>query len=380
MAERHRWMDDEVAALEDLAFDFFSKEAAPHEERYAEQHHVDRDLWNKAGDVGLLCCSIPEEYGGGGGTFAHEAAVANGQVRALASSFGNAVHSTIVAHYFLMYGTEDQKKHWLPKMATGEAVGAIAMTEPGTGSDLQSILATARRDGDEYVVNGSKTFITNGFLCDFVIVVVKTDADAGAQGVSLVIVETDREGFSRGRNLKKVGQHGQDTCELFFENVRLPASNLLGETEGQGFVWLMEQLPQERLILGVIAVAATKVSIEHTVAYTKERHAFGKPIFAFQNTRFELAECDTLASVGQAYLNECIEKHLDGTLEIKDAAKIKWWTTEQQNVVADRCLQLFGGYGYMAEYPISRMWTDARIQKIYGGTNEIMKELISRFL
>lgn len=380
MTERLRWMDDETEALEELAFNFFSKEAAPNEDRYGRQQHVDRDLWNKAGDVGLLCASIPQEFGGGGGNFAHEAAIFMGQVRAFAPSFGGQVHSAIIAHYLNAYGTQDQKLEWLPKMASGETISAIAMTEPGTGSDLQAIRTTAIKDGDDYVINGSKTFITNGFLCDLVVVVAKTDPSEGSRGVSLLLVEADRAGFSRGRNLEKVGQHGLDTCELFFDDVRVPASHLIGGVEGQGFGWLMDQLPQERLILSVAAVAAMHLTVSETLSYTKGREAFGKPIFNFQNSRFVLAECDTLVSVTQSFLDDCIVKHLEGGLDLKDAAKIKWWSTEQQNVVADRCLQLFGGYGYMAEYPISKLWTDARVQKIYGGSNEIMKELISRFL
>lgn len=377
---RPRWMDDETEALEKLSFDFFSKEAAPNEARYGQQQHVDRELWTKAGEIGLLCASIPQEYGGGGGTFAHEAAITAGQIRAMAPSLGNGVHSGIVAHYVNAYGSHEQKATWLPRMAAGEVVGAVAMTEPGTGSDLQAVATTARRDGDDYVIDGSKTFITNGYHCDLVIVVAKTDPSQGAAGISLILVEADRDGFSRGRNLEKVGQHGLDTCELFFDAVRVPATNLLGEAEGRGFVQLMEQLPQERLILSVGAVAATRVTVSETLAYVKERRAFGKALFAFQNTRFELAECDTLVSVSQSFLDDCIEKHLAGDLDVTDAAKVKWWTTEQQTVVADRCLQLFGGYGYMTEYPIARLWTDARVQKIYGGTNEIMKELISRSL
>ena len=380
MAVRPRWMDDETEALEELAFNFFGREAAPNEERYGRQQHVDRDLWNKAGDVGLLCASIPQQFGGGGGTFAHEAAIFMGQVRAFAPSFGGQVHSAIIAHYLNAYGTHEQKVEWLPKMASGETISAIAMTEPGTGSDLQAIRTTAIRDGDDYVINGSKTFITNGFLCDLVVLVAKTDPTAGSHGVSLLLVEADRAGFSRGRNLEKVGQHGLDTCELFFDDVRVPTSNLLGGIAGQGFGWLMQQLPQERLILSVAAVAAMHQTMEVTLAYTKDREAFGKPIFGFQNSRFVLAECDTLVSVTQSFIDDCIEKHLAGGLDLKDASKIKWWSTEQQNVVADRCLQLFGGYGYMAEYPISKLWTDARVQKIYGGSNEIMKELIARFL
>lgn len=264
-------------------------------------------------------------------------------------------------------------------MASGEVISAVAMTEPGTGSDLQAVRTSARRDGDDYVINGAKTFISNGFLADLVIVVAKTNPEEKASGVSLFLVETSREGFSRGRNLEKIGQHGLDTCELFFDDVRVPASHLLGE-EGLGFVYLMQQLPQERLALAVSAAAAIDVAVGLTVRYTKEREAFGRPVFAFQNTRFTLAECDTIASVARSFLDDCVVKHLRAELSVADAAKAKWWLAEQQNVVADRCLQLFGGYGYMAEYPIARVWADSRIQKIYGGTNEIMKEIIARSL
>jgi acyl-CoA dehydrogenase len=379
MAGQPRWMDDDHRALGQLAYEFFHNECEPHEPRWARQQHVDREIWNKAGKLGLLCASVPEEYGGGGGTFAHEAVIIDAQARALAPSFGGAVHSGIVAHYINAYGSHEQKLAWLPRMATGELVTAIAMTEPGTGSDLQSVRCSAIRDGDDYVVHGSKTFITNGLLSDLVIVVAKTNPAERAAGVSLIAVETDRPGFSRGRNLEKVGQHGQDTCELFFDNVRVPAANLLGQ-EGQGFYYLMGQLAQERLIIAVAAVAAVQKAVELTVAYAKERTAFGKPLIAFQNTKFELAECATLASVTRSFLDDCIVSHLAGELDVPTAAKAKWWLTEQQNVVADKCLQLFGGYGYMAEYPIARIWTDSRIQKVYGGTNEIMKELIGRSL
>jgi long-chain-acyl-CoA dehydrogenase len=279
------------------------------------------------------------------------------------------------------YGTEEQKQNWLPKMASGEIVAAIAMTEPGTGSDLQSVKSRAVKDGDDYVINGSKTFISNGFLCDLVIVVAKTANEGGINDVSLIGVETkDLPGFSRGRNLEKVGQHGQDTLELNFEDVRVPQSNLIGEAEGMGFIQLMQQLPQERLILAVSAAATVEKAVEVSVAYAKERTAFGKPIFNDQNTKFVLAECDTLATVCWAFLDDSVEKHLAGELDITDAAKAKWWLTEQQCIVVDRCVQIFGGYGYMVEYPIARMYADSRIQKIYGGTSEIMKELISRSL
>ena len=375
------WSDDDIEAFRDLARTFFEKECAPNEQRWGEQHHVDRDIWRKAGDLGLLCPSIPTEYGGGGGTFAHEAVMAEEQVRRMAPSLGTSVHSTIVAHYINGYGTEEQKQRWLPKLASGELVGAIAMTEPGTGSDLQSVKTKAIRDGDEYVIDGSKTFITNGLLAELIIVVAKTDPDNAAAGISLVVVETEGcEGFSRGRVLSKIGQHGQDTAELFFSGVRVPAANLLGTEEGQGFIQLMQQLPQERLIIAVIAAATIEAALAETLRYVKEREAFGKPIFAFQNSKFVLAEAATTAKIARVFIDDCITKHLAGELDIPTASMAKYWLTEQQCQVTDACLQLFGGYGYMTEYPISRMFTDSRVQKIYGGTNEIMKEIISRFL
>lgn len=377
---RSPWMDKDLDALAELADTFFAKECAPHEDRWCEQQHVDREAWTKAGEKGLLCISIPEEYGGGGGNFAHEAVIARCQSHNLTTSLGITVDSVIVAHYLNSYGTEQQKQHWLPKMASGDVVGAIAMTEPGTGSDLQAIKTKAVKDGDDYIIDGAKTFISNGYHADIVLTVCQTDRDAGAKGFSLIIVETDRPGFTRGRNLRKMGQHGQDTCELSFDEVRVPQSNLLGDTEGAGFVYLMQQLPAERLILAVAAVATMEKTVELTVAYTKERVAFGKPIFTFQNTRFVLAECATLVRVAQSFLDDCVQEHLRGQFDADTAAMAKWWLTDQQNIVADRCLQLFGGYGYMDEYPISRIFADARIQKIYGGTNEIMKEIISRSL
>jgi acyl-CoA dehydrogenase len=380
-ATRPAWSDDDVEAFRGLARTFFEKECAPHEERWNEQQHVDRETWLKAGELGLLCPSIPTEYGGGGGTFALEAVMAEEQIRALTGSLGTAVHSTIVAHYIFRYGTEEQKQKWLPRLATGELVGAIAMTEPGTGSDLQSVKSRAIREGDDYVLDGSKTFISNGLLANLVIVVAKTDPENAAAGISLLVVETDdAEGFARGRVLKKIGQHGQDTAELFFDGVRVPAANLLGEVEGQGFIQLMQQLAQERLVLAVGAVAAIETTLELTLKYTKERHAFGKPVFNFQNTKFKLAEVATTAKIGRVFIDDCVVKHLAGELDIPTASMAKWWLTQAQCDVADECLQFFGGYGYMAEYPISRLYTDARIQKIYGGTNEIMKEIISRFL
>jgi acyl-CoA dehydrogenase len=380
-AARPAWSDDDVEAFRDLAHTFLAKECAPNEERWGEQQHIDREVWNKAGDVGLLCPSIPTEYGGGGGTFALEAVMMEEQTRTLSPSLGTSVHSTIVAHYINSYGNEEQKQRWLPRMASGELVGAVAMTEPGTGSDLQSVKTKAIRTGDEYVIDGSKTFITNGLLANLVVTVAKTDPANAGKGISLVVVETDGlAGFSRGRVLKKIGQHGQDTAELFFDGVRVPAANLLGAEEGQGFIQLMQQLPQERLTIAVAAVAAIEAALALTIKYTKEREAFGKPIFNFQNTKFKLAEMATTAKIARVFLDDCIVKHLRGELDIPTASMAKWWATQMQCDVADECLQFFGGYGYMAEYPISRMYTDSRIQKIYGGTNEIMKEIISRFL
>ena len=379
-AYRSSWLDDDLDSLRDLARGFCEKELKPNLDKFIEQHHVDRDLWNKAGDLGLLCMSIPEEYGGGGGTFAHEAVLSEEQARVGDSAWGNIVHSGIVAHYLNAFGTEEQKKQWLPKMASGEVVGAVAMTEPGTGSDLQAVKTKAIREGDEYVVNGSKTFITNGAQADLIVVVAKTDTTERASGISLVLVETDRAGFRRGRVLDKVGQKGQDTSELFFEDVRVPVSNLLGTEEGQGFIQLMQQLPQERLFIAVTSIAGVEAALAHTLKYTKEREAFGKPIFGFQNTKFKLAEVATEARIGRVFVDDCIARHIRGELDIPTVAMAKWWTTEHAQQMLDECLQLFGGYGYMTEYPIGRMWSDGRVQKIYGGTNEIMKEIIARSL
>ncbi|MFD4443621.1 acyl-CoA dehydrogenase family protein [Nocardia sp. NPDC058519] len=379
-ANRSSWMNEDLDALRDMTRAFMAKELVPNIDKYREQHHVDRDLWNKAGEVGLLCISIPEEYGGGGGTFAHEAVLMEEQARAVDTSWGVSLHNGIVAHYVLAYGTEEQKKHWLPKMASGEVVGAIAMTEPGTGSDLQAVKAKAIRDGDSYVINGSKTFITNGAQADLIILVAKTDPTQGASGVSLVLVEPDRAGFRRGRVLDKIGQKGQDTSELFFEDVRVPVTNLLGTQEGQGFIQLMQQLPQERLIVSMGAVAGMEVALDHTLRYTKEREAFGRPVFGFQNTKFKLAEVATEARIARVFIDDCVEKHIRGELDIPTVAMAKWWTTDKAMQIADTCLQLFGGYGYMNEYPIARMWVDNRVQLIYAGTNEIMKEIIARSL
>jgi acyl-CoA dehydrogenase len=374
-------MTEDLDQLRRLARDVFAKELTPHQERFAEQHAVDRDLWKRFGELGLVCISIPEQYGGGGGIFAHEAVLIEEQARALDSSWGNTVHSGIVAHYLLNYGSEEQKLRWLPKLASGELVGALAMSEPGAGSDLQAVRTRAVRSGDEYVINGAKTFITNGAQAELIIVVAKTDADQGAHGISLVVVETPLvEGFRRGRVLDKLGLDGQDTSELFFDDVRVPAGNLLGEQEGQGFVQLMQQLPQERLIIAVAAIAGMETALALTLDYVKQRQAFGRELIKFQNTKFELAECATEVAVTRAFIDQCLQRHLDGQLDVPTAAMAKMWATERLCRVADRCLQLFGGYGYMKEYPIARIWADARVQKIYGGTNEIMKEIIGRSL
>ncbi|MGH3863808.1 acyl-CoA dehydrogenase family protein [Actinokineospora sp.] len=375
--QRSPWMDEDLDAFRDLARTFCEKELTPNVERWMENKQVDRELWTKAGEVGLLCLSIPEEYGGGGGTFAHETVLVEEQARAGDSGWGVLLHNGIVAHYILAYGTEEQKHAWLPKMASGEWVGAIAMTEPGTGSDLQNIKTKAVRDGDEYVVNGAKTFITNGGQADVIIVVAKTDPTKGAEGTSLIIVEADQPGFRRGRVLDKVGLKAQDTAELFFDDVRLPASNLLGE-EGQGFVYLMERLPQERLAIAVVAAAACERVLDLTTEYVKSRTAFGRPVGSFQNSRFAIAEMATEAQIARVYVDRCIEELAAGTLSVSDAAMAKWWTTELQKRVVDQCLQLHGGYGYMSEYPISKAYLDTRIQTIYGGTTEVMKEIIGR--
>lgn len=373
---------DELAAVQDLARTFFSREVAPHEARFAKQGYPDRELYRRAGELGLLCAAVPEQYGGGGGTFAHEAVIATEQVRAGAGSLMSGVHSGIVAPYVLAYGTEEQKRRWLPGMAAGELMGAIAMSEPGTGSDLQAITTRAVRDGDHYLITGAKTFISGGHNCDLVIVAAKTDPGQRAAGVSLIVAEVsdDTPGFKRGRILEKIGQKGADTTELFFDELRVPVANLLGDAEGQGFVQLMQQLPQERLLAGLIAVVVMEMAVTETNRYVKERHVFGKPLFALQNTRFELAECATMARVSRVFLDDCIARHVRGELDVATAAMAKYWLSDRQCEVVDRCLQLFGGYGYMLEYPIARMYTDSRVQRIYAGSNEIMKELVARSL
>jgi acyl-CoA dehydrogenase len=377
-------MTEELSILREQARRFLERELAPHRERWEKAGVVDREVWKKAGVAGLLCASIPEAYGGGGGTRAHDVVIAEETGRAgLGGGFGagNGVHSNIVAHYLLAYGTEEQKQRWLPRMASGDLIGAIAMTEPGTGSDLQSVRTTARRDGGDYVINGQKTFITNGQNADLVFVVAKTDPAAGAKGVSIVVVETAKApGFRRGRNLEKIGMHAQDTSELFFDDVRVPVGNLLGDVEGQGFKQLMVQLAWERLSCAFGAVVAMERAVELTSDYVKERKAFGQPLMSFQNTQFKLAEAKTQAVIARTFVDELMMRLLAGTLDPATAAMAKWWTTDAQCKVIDECLQFFGGYGYMTEYPIARMYADARVQKIYAGTNEVMKLLIARTL
>jgi acyl-CoA dehydrogenase len=366
-------------AYRDTVRRFIAAEITPFHQQWENDGIVPRELWRKAGAIGLLCPNLPEEYGGGGADFLFSSIVIEELARAGASGPAFGLHSDIIVPYIQHYGNAAQKKHWLPKMARGEVITAIAMTEPGAGSDLAGISTRAVREGDEYVINGQKTFISNGQLADLVIVVAKTDPARGAKGVSLILVEGDRPGFARGKNLEKVGKHAQDTSELFFDAVRVPASNLLGG-EGQGFGFLMNQLPQERLTIAIGAVAAAEVAIEQTLAYVQERKAFGHPLSNLQHVRFELSELHTETSIGRVFLDHCVALHLEKKLDSATASMAKYWLSELQFKVLDRCVQLHGGYGYMRETPVARAWADARVQRIYGGTTEIMKEIISRKL
>ncbi|MGE3298526.1 MAG: acyl-CoA dehydrogenase family protein [Porticoccaceae bacterium] len=364
----------------DTARRFYREELEPNIEQWENEGIIPREFWRQAGAKGLLCCGIPEAYGGPGGDFSHNMISSEEIGYAIGGgSCGFALQSDITAYYLLNHASEALKRRWLPGMVSGEIVSAIAMTEPGAGSDLQATRATAVRDGDHYVINGQKTFITNGQHCDFVIVVCKTDPAKGSRGMSLILVETDRPGFERGRNLDKIGQKAADTSEMFFSDVRVPVSNLIGE-EGRGFAYLMQELPRERLTVAFRAWAEAQRAFETTVAYVKERTAFGKPLLEFQNSAFKLAEIKTDLAVGWAFLDQCLQKIIAGTLTAEEGAMAKLWTTEREGRIVDECLQLFGGYGYMREYPISRMYVDARIRRIYAGTSEIMKLFISRQL
>ncbi|MEO9612924.1 MAG: acyl-CoA dehydrogenase family protein [Nitratireductor sp.] len=375
------WADEEVTMLYDMATKFLEAEIAPHYEAFEKAEIVDRASWEKAGANGLLCASMPEDYGGAGGTYAHESAIIEAISHVGVDGFGIALHNSIVAPYIAHYGSDEQKQKWLPKMASGELIGAIAMTEPGAGSDLQGVKTRAEKDGNHYRINGSKTFITNGQLANLIIVVAKTDPEKGAKGTSLIVVETDEvEGFERGRNLDKIGLKSNDTSELFFNDMRVPTANLLGHEEGQGFVQLMQQLPQERLQIGGSAIAMAERALALTIDYVKERGAFGRKVIDFQNTQFKLAELKTEVTIGRVFYNDCVARHVDGGLDPVTASMAKYWLSDLQGKVVDECLQLHGGYGYMNEYPIARMYRDARVQRIYGGTNEIMKLLIGRSL
>lgn len=368
--------DESHELFRDQVRKFFDKELHPNLDRWEQEEIVDRDFWSACGEAGLLCPTMPEEYSGLGLDFSYNAVI-DEELAYAGSSAGITLQSDITANYFLAYGSEEQKQHWIPKLVSGEVVTAIAMTEPGTGSDLQSVKTTAKKDGNHYVINGSKTYITNGQNADVVIVVAKTDPTEGAKGVSLILVEADREGFARGRNLDKIGQHSADTSELFFNDVRVPITNCLGE-EGRGFIYLMNQLPQERLSIAIGAQAGAQRAFDEAVSFTKDRKAFGQRIFDFQNTRFTLADLSAQLQVGWAHIDWALSKHLRGALTADEGSAAKLWHTELQWRCCDAALQLHGGAGYMNEYPIARMWRDARVQRIYGGTSEIMKEVIGR--
>ena len=375
------WYEEEdINIFREAVFGFYDREMAPHSESFRKNKVVDRKYWNMAGEMGLLNCAIPEEYGGGGGDYRHEMIIMEELVKAKVDGFGLSLHNAIVAPYILHYGTEEQKQKWLPRMASGELVGAIAMSEPGTGSDLQNVKTNAKKDGNGWIINGSKTFITNGGTANLIIVVADTGGE-GKHAKSLFVVETDDlEGFRRGRILDKVGMDAQDTAELFFDDMKVPADALLGTEPGMGFIQLMSELPQERLNIAVQGVAQMEAALETTIDYVKERKAFGKRVLDFQNTQFELAECKTIVHIAKTFVYDCADKHLRGELDTVTASMAKYWVTDKECEVIDRCLQLHGGYGFMNEYPIARMYRDSRVQRIYGGTNEIMKLLIARSL
>ncbi|GIH69598.1 acyl-CoA dehydrogenase family protein [Sphaerimonospora thailandensis] len=376
---RRDLFDEEHLLFRETVRDFIAREVTPRHGQWEKDGIVPREVWKKAGELGVFGFSVPEEYGGAGITdFRYNAVIVEEIIRAGATGLGFSLHNDVMAPYFVDLTNEEQKGRWLPGFASGELITAVAMTEPGAGSDLQGIRTTAVREGDHYVVNGQKTFITNGINSDLVVVVARTDPAAGARGITLLVVERGMAGFTRGRNLEKIGMHAQDTAELFFENVRVPVANRLGDEDGRGFVQLMNNLPQERLSIAVAAVAAAESVLEATIEYCRNRKAFGRSIGQFQNTRFLLAELATEVEIARHYVDRCVLALNARELTVVDAAKAKWWTTELQNRVVDRCLQLHGGYGYMLEYPVARAWLDSRVQTIYGGTTEIMKEIIGR--
>jgi acyl-CoA dehydrogenase len=380
MPQLSNWMDEDLTAFRDTVARFVEAEMLPHDARWRAQHHVDRETWKLVGQTGLLCLDIPQEYGGGGGDFRHEAVVYEELNRRGISGFGQGVHS-ICANYVLNHGNEVQKQRWLPRLASGDLIGAIAMTEPAAGSDLRGVRTRAVREGDVYRINGSKIFITNGGSATLLMLLVKTDPEARKGGMSLIMVETEGlAGYRVGRVLDKMGLHAQDTAELFFDDVRVPVDCLLGDQEGSGLHQLMADLPYERLIVALAGVAGMEGGLAATIAYTKSRKAFGQLISDFQNTRFKLAELASLVRIARVFVDDCIDKRLKGSLDTETAAMAKWWITDTQQKVLDECVQLHGGYGYMNEYLVCRLFADSRVQRIYGGTNEIMKELISRSL
>lgn len=358
---------------------FIEREIAPYHAQWEKEGQVSREVWRKAGAAGMLCTGMPVQYGGAGADFLYSTVLNEEMARRVFSGPGFRLHSDIVAPYILHYGSEAQKRRWLPAMATGEVITAIAMTEPGAGSDLQGIRTTAISEGNHYRLNGQKTFITNGQLADLVIVVAKTDPREGAKGITLILVEASAPGFKRGRNLEKIGMKAQDTSELFFDDVLVPADQVLGG-EGRGFACLMQELPQERLLVAITAVAVMEASLEWTIAYTRERKAFGRALADFQVSRFKLAEMKTEVTIARTFLDHCLALHLEGKLDVETAAMAKWWLSELEGRILDQCLQLHGGYGYMWEFPIARAYADARVHRIYAGSNEIMKELIARSL
>jgi alkylation response protein AidB-like acyl-CoA dehydrogenase len=378
--EESLWMTDETRLFRRSVRHFIETELAPHHAQWEERGYPDADAWLRAGKVGLLLADVPEQYGGGGGTFAHEAVVIEELARS-GVNFGFNLQS-IVAHYILSYGSEEQRQRWLPRMASGELVGAVGLTESQSGSDLQGLRTTARRDGDSYVVNGSKTFITNGWQAGLVCLAVRTDAKSpGPRALSLIMIETkDLPGYRVGHPLHKMGRRAQDTCELFFDDTRVPANNLLGSGEGRGLFQMMDQFRYERLSIGLSAVAAAEHAVKITADYVKERRAFGKPLLDLQNARFKLAECKTEARIGRVFIDACIQQFIAGQLDNVTAAMAKYWLTDAQCRIIDECVQLHGGYGYMQETPIARMWADARVQRIYGGANEVLKEVVASSL